>query len=91
MNKNDQNLTDEEFIAFITKDMEPFVPVTQDTRMPSEEPEPEEEYDENDRLEMIKMVEENFTEFDIARENGCYIDDDGNWIPMEDDLWELFQ
>ena len=33
----------------------------------------------------MERTEENFTEFDIARENGCWIDDDGNWIPLDDD------
>ena len=26
------------------------------------------------------------SEEDIAEENGCFIDDDGNWIPMDDDM-----
>ena len=28
------------------------------------------------------------SEQDIAEENGCFIDDDGNWIPMDDDMEE---
>lgn len=38
----------------------------------------------------MERTEENFTEFDIARENGCWIDDDGNWVPLEDDDYDWY-
>ena len=28
---------------------------------------------------------EYISEEEVARENGCWIDDDGHWIPMEDE------
>ncbi len=30
------------------------------------------------------------TEEEVALENGCYIDDDGHWMPIDDDMDDLF-
>ena len=32
--------------------------------------------------------EEYFTEDDIARENGCWVDEDGHWQPLPEDDWD---
>ena len=69
MDMNKQIVTKEDLIAFITEGMEPYKPEEQAV------------IDENED----DCIEEYISEEAVARENGCWIDDDGHWIPMEDE------
>lgn len=72
MENNSEFSRDMEFIALLMEMAGP-----QDACMPdSLEESPEEDgYEEEDRT----------TEDDIARENGFWVDDDGDWQPLPDD------
>ena len=38
--------------------------------------------------EELELYEDHVTEAEIARENGCHIDDDGDWQPMDEDYYD---
>ena len=70
MDMNKQIVTEEDLIAFIGEDIEPFK--TEEQAAVTDE-------DEKD------YIPEYVSEEEVARENGCWIDDDGHWIPMDYD------
>ena len=77
MEMNKQIITEEDLIAFIAEDIGQFKP---------EEPAKTGSAsswvgDDEDVIWHPDLV----TEEAVARENGCWIDDDGHWIPMEDE------
>lgn len=77
MEKKNQIVTEEDLIAFIAEDIEP--------------PKPEKPAKTGSTSSWVKIDGEAVwhpdlvTEEAVARENGCWIDDDGHWIPMEDE------
>ncbi len=74
-----QPVTEEELDAIFSRSTGPreAVPPAATSSMPSEAEDDEDE-DEAWRYEYV-------SEDDIARENGCWIDDDGHWQPIEDE------
>ena len=77
MEKNHQVITEEMIFADFVSVPDGFVPG------------PEDSGDGSGEYVSRKYVpEEYFTEADIARENGCWIDDDGHWQPFSGDDWD---
>ena len=79
MEMKNQIVTEEDLIAFISEGIEPFKP---------------EEPAETSASSWVKTDEDVIwhpdlvTEEAIARENGCWVDEDGHWQPIEyDDNW----
>ena len=75
-----QPVTEEELIAFISESMDPFE-ADPPAAAGNEAPEAEDDDDECWRYEYV-------SEEEVARENGCWIDDDGHWVPIDDDEYD---
>ena len=82
-----------EAVQALGKDKADSFPAAKDSLWLSDyDPEPDEFYDP-DFYDLFKSGDpderayEYESEEDLARGEGFYIDDDGNWIPMDDDDW----
>ena len=71
-----QPVTEDKIIAFISESMDPF---EADSPAATQSTSPEIKDDEDDGL-----LYEYVSEEEVALENGCWIDDDGQWVPMDD-------
>ena len=76
MSMNRQIITDDDLIAFIAEGMEEYIPDGLEAESAADTDD-EEDY-----------VEEYVTEDDIARENGFWVDEDGHWQELDDDLFD---
>ena len=77
MEKNHKVITEEMILADFAATLEGSVPGPEDSGDGSGE-----------YASRQYVPEDYFTEDDIARENGCWVDEDGHWQPLPEDDWD---